>query len=92
VAMTSNTYHHIDERADYFRRLAVDLAPHGRVVHLDDRDDVPAPFRWLQSSGHWTRPEAMDSAMSEAGYERVESFDFLPIQSFQVYVPTIAGS
>jgi len=87
VAMTSNTYHHIQDRPAYFRRLTVDLAPQGRVAHLDDRDDVPAPFRWLQSSGHWTRPESMDAEMSEAGYERVERFDFLPIQSFQVYAP-----
>jgi ubiquinone/menaquinone biosynthesis C-methylase UbiE len=87
VAMTSLTYHHIDDRVAYFRRLQVDLSPRGRVAHLDDRHDIPPPIRWFQASGHWTEPAAMRAEMAEAGYRRVEEFDFLPMQSFQVFVP-----
>ncbi len=87
VAITSLTYHHIEGRPDYFRRLQVDLSAGGRVVHLDDRHDVPPPFRWLQTSGHWTVPEAMREEMGEAGYQRIQAFDFLPMQSFQIFVP-----
>ncbi|MBW2291024.1 MAG: methyltransferase domain-containing protein [Deltaproteobacteria bacterium] len=92
VAMTSNTYHHIDDRADYFRRLQDDLSSRGRVVHVDDRHDVPPPIRWLQSSGHWTEPASMRAEMTEAGYHKVEGFDFLPMQSFQIFVPIAEGS
>ena len=86
LAMTCLTYHHIEDRAAYFRQLQVDLSPRGRVVHLDDRDDVPPPFRWFQSAGHWTDPASMREEMAEAGYRRVETFSFLPLQSFQIFV------
>jgi arsenite methyltransferase len=87
LAMTCLTYHHIDGQVDYFRRLQVDLAPGGRVAHLDDREDTPAPFSWLQSEGHWTNPVDMVREMESAGYTRTQSFDFLPVQSFQVFEP-----
>lgn len=87
LALTCLTYHHIDERPAYFARLHRDLSPRGRVAHLDDRHDVPAPFRWLQSSGHWSDPESVREEMGEAGYELAASYDFLPLQSFQVFTP-----
>jgi arsenite methyltransferase len=87
VAITSLTYHHIEDRPIYFRKLQTDLGQGGRVIHLDDRHDVPPPFRWLQGSGHWTVPEAMHTEMKEAGYRRTDTFDFIPMQSFQVFVP-----
>ncbi len=87
LAMTCLTYHHIEDRAVYFQKLQVDLSPRGRVAHLDDRDDVPLPFRWFQSSGHWTDPASMREEMAEAGYRRMEAFGFLPLQSFQIFVP-----
>ncbi len=87
LAMTCLTYHHIEDRAVYFQKLQVDLSPRGRVAHLDDRHDVPPPFRWLQSAGHWTDPASMREEMAEAGYRRVEEFSFLPLQSFQIFVP-----
>lgn len=92
MAMTSNTYHHIEDRPAYFQRLQNDLSSRGRVVHLDDRHDVPPPIRWLQSSGHWTEPASMRAEMSEAGYRKLEGFDFLPMQSFQIFVPIAEGS
>jgi len=90
LAMTCLTYHHIDGRPEYFGRLRTDLSPRGRVAHLDDRHDAPPPFRWLQSSGHWSDPEALNAEMAEAGYRRVAEYDFLPIQSFQVFEPATA--
>ena len=59
----------------------------GRVAQLDDRHDVPIPIRWLQSSGHWTDPMVLRAEMSEAGYRYVKGFDFLPLQSLQIFVP-----
>lgn len=91
LAMTSLTYHHIDERPAYFRRLQADLAPGGRVVHLDDRHDVPPPFRWLQGKGHWTVPDDMKTEMQEAGYRVEAEHEFLPMQSFMVFTPRAAA-
>jgi predicted methyltransferase len=87
LAMTCLTYHHIEHREAYFADLRADLAPGGRVAHLDDRPDVAAPFRWFQSRGHWSDPAEIRAEMNEAGYRRVEVFDFLPLQSFQIFVP-----
>lgn len=94
LALTCLTYHHIEERSDYFRRLRSDLSDGGRVAHLDDRPDVPPPFRWFQSEGHWSDPEAVRLEMAEAGYRLVAEHDFLPLQSFLVFAPSqpIAGA
>ena len=87
LAMTCLTYHHIEGHVDYFRALHVDLSPRGRVVHLDDRPDSPAPISWFQSADHWTDPAEIAVEMGDAGYARSRSFDFLPAQSFQIFVP-----
>jgi ubiquinone/menaquinone biosynthesis C-methylase UbiE len=92
LAMTCLTYHHIEGRAEYFARLKSDLSPDGRVAHLDDRHDAGAPFRWLQGDGHWSDPEALHAEMREAGYHRTLEFDYLPLQSFQVFAPSAAES
>ena len=46
-------------------------------------------WRWIlrlfQSEGHWIDVEEMRREMQQAGYRHVESFDFLPTQSFQVF-------
>lgn len=87
LAMTSQTYHHIENQTTYFRKLDADLSATGRVAQLDDRHDVPIPIQWLQSSGHWTEPAVLRAEMEEAGYRYVEEFDFLPLQSLQIFVP-----
>lgn len=89
LAMTCLTYHHIDGHVDYFRALKVDLREGGRVVHLDDRPDSPAPISWFQSAGHWTDPQEIVEEMREAGYVRSQAFDFLPAQSFQIFSPAV---
>jgi len=87
LAMTCLTYHHIEDRIDYFEKLRADLRPGGRVAHLDDRPDSPAPISWFQGEGHWTDPSLIDSEMGAAGYTSTSEFDFLPAQSFQIFSP-----
>ena len=86
LALTCLTYHHIDDREPYFARLRSDLAPGGRVVHLDDHDDVPAPIRWKQGE-HVSDPDTIVAEMATAGYERTGAWDFLPFMSFQQFEP-----
>jgi predicted methyltransferase len=90
LAMTCLTYHHIEARELYFRKLKQDLRPGGRVAHLDDTGELPVPLIWLSSKGHWTRPDDMTREMESAGYAQTESFDFL-LQGFQVFAPTDSG-
>ena len=87
LAITSLTYHHIAGRVEYFANLRKDLSLDGRVAHLDDRDDLPTPIRWLPTKGHWSNVAEMTDEMDRADYVRVAHFDFLPVQSFQIYEP-----
>jgi predicted methyltransferase len=86
LAITSKTYHHIEERVAYFRRLRADLAPRGRVAHLDDRPGLPFPLSWI-TAGHTSDPAMIEKEMTEAGYRRLAEFDFIYPQSFLVYGP-----
>ncbi len=86
LAITSKTYHHIEDRVAYFANLRGDLSADGRVAHLDDRPDMPFPLSWIMS-GHTSDPAAIDQEMTQAGYRRVEAFDFLYTQSFSIYQP-----
>ncbi len=88
TAFTCLTYHHIEDREAYFARLRRDLAPDGRVVHLDDRDDLSAPLRWLPTRGHTSNVAQMDAEMAAAGYRLSAIFDFLLVQTFRIYLPT----
>ena len=94
LAITCLTYHHIEDREAYFAKLLVDLSPGGRVAHLDDTGELPIPLIWLNSKGHWTKPDDMKREMEAAGYARTASFDFL-LQGFQIFAPSdgaVAGS
>ena len=74
-----NTYHHIDARIDYFRRLQEQLAEKGRVAVVDFR---PSSKRGPR---HKLAPEVVEKEMIEAGYRVVERHDFLPEQYFLVF-------
>lgn len=89
LAVTVLTYHHIEDRVDYFGRLRKDLKPGGRVAHLDDRPDAPAPISWFMGEGHWSDPIRVVEEMNGAGYGKISEFDFLPAQSFQIFEPAV---
>jgi predicted methyltransferase len=86
LAITSKTYHHIEGRVAYFRSLRGDLAPSGRVAHLDDRPDLPFPLSWI-TAGHTSEPAVIKAEMTDAGYRRLAEFDFIYPQSFLIFAP-----
>jgi ubiquinone/menaquinone biosynthesis C-methylase UbiE len=83
LVFLANTYHHIEDRSDYFRRVLTDLAPNGRVavVELDDRSWFP------RVSGHHTPAERIADEMKRAGYRLEARHDPLERQSFQIFEP-----
>ena len=74
-----NTYHHIDGRIDYFRRLREQLNPGAQIAVVD--------YRLASEKGppHKLAPEKVEEEMAEAGYEMAERFTFLPEQYFLVF-------
>lgn len=87
MIFTCNTYHHVEDRTEYFARLIDRLSPAGKIAHVDHRDDVGGVLRLCQSDGHWTNEALMRREMDAAGYRTVASFEFLPLQSYQLFAP-----
>ena len=77
-----DSYHHLPDRIEYFRKLRKCLKENGRVAIIDHKKQG---FNFVSLFGHTTDPAVIRTEMEEAGYELVESFDFLPQQSFQIF-------
>lgn len=76
VFFLCNTYHHISDRAAYFRRVAPLLRPGGRLVIVDFQIDSPrGPPR-----AHKLAPEAVIAELTQAGFELATRSDELPDQ------------
>lgn len=68
MAFTSNTYHHIENRVDYFKKVKAGLKSAGRVVVLDFKkhDDKKAHFGPPQSMR--VTVETVVSELQQAGF------------------------
>lgn len=77
-----DTYHHVDDRVDYFRRLHAALAPGGWVVIVDweKREDTLGP-----ELTHRLAREQVTSEMERAGYRSRETAVRLPHQYVLVF-------
>lgn len=74
-----NTYHHLDNRVEYFKNTHKYLNPQGRVVIIEFTSG------WLNTIGHGTATEEISTEMQQAGYELSSQFDFLEKQNFLVF-------
>ncbi|MEE2750949.1 MAG: class I SAM-dependent methyltransferase [Myxococcota bacterium] len=76
------TYAHIENRVDYFRRLKSAMRPGGRLAVVDfvmgDIPEGPPPEQRIL-------PEAVSSEMKEAGWELASSPNLLEFHFVQVY-------
>jgi cyclopropane fatty-acyl-phospholipid synthase-like methyltransferase len=78
-----DTYHHISDRAAYFRRLRDSLKPGGQVAIIDFTVDSPiGPPQDARISARQVSEE-----MALAGYAQVAQQSFLPYQYFLVFQP-----
>ncbi len=83
LILVVDVYHHIEARADYFRRLRAMLRPGGRVAIIDFKLDSPqGPPRAARIA-----PQAVKAEMTAAGYAAAAEHDFLPYQYFLVFAP-----
>ena len=82
-----NTYHHIEDRPDYFSRVHSDLRREGRVAIIDMKDDLTGILGLFTDEEHWTPLALLVEEMGKAGYRPSSRFDFLPVQNFVVFEP-----
>ena len=81
VVLIVDTFHHIPNRVEYFRKLRASLKPGGRLAIVDFKKDAPTgpppEFRFTK--------EQIGSELRQAGYTLAKSYDFLPRQLFVVF-------
>ncbi len=78
-----DVYHHVDQRADYFRKLRPSLKPGGRVAIIDFRLDAPAgPPKNARIA-----PDRVQAEMFNAGFVLDAEHAFLPNQYFLIFKP-----
>jgi predicted methyltransferase len=83
LVLLVDVYHHIDQRADYFRKLRASLKPGGRIAIIDFRMDAPSgPPKNARIA-----PDRVKAEMKSAGYVLGAEHAFLPNQYFLVFAP-----
>jgi len=83
LALLVDVYHHIDQRAAYFRKLAGSLKPGGAVAIVDFTKESPVgppPASRIAAS-------EVKAEMTTAGYSLAAEHAFLPNQYFLVFRP-----
>jgi cyclopropane fatty-acyl-phospholipid synthase-like methyltransferase len=76
-----DTFHHIENRAQYLRKLRDSLKPDGRIAIIDFRmDSVDGPPKSARST-----PDQIKAEMNRAGYSFVQENNFLPKQYFLIF-------
>jgi len=79
VIFICNTYHHIEDRVNYLKKLTGALKPNGRIVIVDFYKK-PMPVG-PQSVAHISE-EDVKKEFKKAGYRLTKSLDFLPYQYY----------
>jgi len=83
LVLMVDVYHHIDQRAAYFRKLAGSLKPGGAIAIVDFTKESPVgppPASRIAAS-------EVKAEMKTAGYELATEHAFLPNQYFLVFKP-----
>lgn len=81
LVFTCNTYHHIQNRSDYFANVQKYLRTGGRVAIVEY-----VPEGWFQRIfPHSTSAEEIRREMEQAGYDLEQEHGFLSRQSFLVF-------
>ena len=87
LVLIVNTFHHIEDRPAYFRRLQQALAPGARVAVIEPNEDLGGVLGLLLDEGHTSRAESVRTDMQAAGYRHAASHELLPVQVFEVFAP-----
>ena len=84
LLFVSDTYHHVDERVEYFRRLHTDLAPGGRLAVIEYKDgDLPVG----PPADHKVPKSERHRELRDAGWRLAEVHTFHTWHDFEVWRP-----
>lgn len=85
LVLLVDTYHHIDDRPAYFRRLLADLAPGGRVAVIEPDAELGGLLGLFVKADHASRAADVAGEMRLAGYRQSARHDILPVQMMLVF-------
>lgn len=83
LVLLVDVYHHIEDRARYFRKLSQSLRPGGRIAIIDFTPDSPQG----PPPSARVAPAKVKSEMKSAGYALGAEHRFLPHQYFLIFRP-----
>ena len=81
AALTVNTYHHIDNRVEYLKRLGGSMAPGARIAVIDFNMESPEG----PPQDHRVPTAQVIDEFSQAGYALAQEWKFLLNQFFLVF-------
>ena len=84
LVFARNVFHHLPAPADYFSNIKKYLKPGGRVAIIDHKPK--RGFNFIALFKHYTPGETVIQEMANAGYLLLRSFDFLPDQTFTLFI------
>jgi len=82
LILVVDTYHHIEDRIDYFSRLKRTLTPAGRLAIIEWK---PGDIGMGPPPQHKLAPGVREKELRDAGYERVQRLDFHRLHDFEIW-------
>jgi arsenite methyltransferase len=82
LVFTRNAYHHLKDRAEYFRSISPLLKPECRIAIIDYNE---YPFSLLRILGHFTRKKEIIREQAEAGNRLIQDVSIFQKQSFLIF-------
>ena len=87
LVLLVDTYHHIEDRIEYFRRLRAVLRPGGRIAIIEFKAGEPANGPPVEAS----LPEGLrQEELQAAGFSLLRAFDIHEHHDFELWVPSIS--
>ncbi|MEE8237321.1 MAG: class I SAM-dependent methyltransferase [Gammaproteobacteria bacterium] len=87
LVLLVDTYHHIEDRIEYFRQLRTVLRPGGRIAIIESKAAGSAPGAALEAR----LPEGLrQEELRTAGYSLLKGFDIHEHHDFELWVPSIS--
>lgn len=83
LVFARNVFHHLHEPMNYFQTCKKYLKPDGKVAIIEHKPR--RGFGFVALFKHHTSAETIVREMEKAGYSLLESFDFLPDQTFNLF-------
>jgi len=83
LVFVRNTFHHLPEPVKYFHNLKRFLKPSGKVAIVEHKPR--GGFGFVAMLKHYTPVAVILQEMEDAGYFLLQSFDFLPAQTFNLF-------